>query len=122
MSMIAWAPEVSRVMDTLAAETQESTAIRFLFVKSQLAYPRSSGHDLRAFHMMRELANLGHSVGLVTRVRPTDDAVRGIRLDFRTTLSERMVADHRTLSRLSWPQARFASYFGVSEADTAAVT
>jgi len=108
--------------DTLAAATQESTEIRFLFVKSHLAYPRSSGHDLRAFHMMRALATLGHPVGLVTRVRPTDDAVRGIRLDFRTTLTERMADDPRTCSRLSWPQARFASYFGVSEADTAAVS
>lgn len=102
--------------------TQEPETVRFLFVKSHLAFPRSSGHDIRAFHMMRALADLGHSVGLSTVVRPAGDAVRGIALDFQTTLSERKLDNGRTRIPLSWAQARFASYFGVSDGQIAAVS
>jgi glycosyltransferase involved in cell wall biosynthesis len=103
-----------------AAVRKPSTPLRFLFVKSHLAYPRSSGHDIRAFHMMRALAELGHPVGLVTAVRPIDEAVRGSGLEFQTTLAERSTTDERRPS-LTWAQRRYASYFGVSDRDRALV-
>ena len=40
----------------------ETHTLRLLFVKECLAWPRSSGHDVHTFHMMRALASLGHSL------------------------------------------------------------
>src|SRR4029079_12202238 len=94
--------------------------LRFLFVKSDLAYPRASGHDIRAFHVMRALADLGHPVGLLTAVRPIEEAVRGIGLEFQSTVAECGKNDQRRPS-LTWAQRRYASYFGVSDRDRASV-
>ena len=41
--------------------------MRFLFVKTFLAWPRSSGHDVLTHGMMRALQDLGHETGLLTR-------------------------------------------------------
>ena len=36
--------------------------MRLLFVKHSLVWPRSSGHDVHTFHMMKACAELGHEV------------------------------------------------------------
>ncbi len=62
--------------------------MRLLFVKERLAWPRSSGHDVHSFYMMRALAELGHSVGLVTLSPPTPEAIQGLRLECCECLAE----------------------------------
>ena len=37
--------------------------MRFLFVKPRLAWPRSSGHDVHCYHLMKALAERGHLLG-----------------------------------------------------------
>jgi hypothetical protein len=38
--------------------------MRLLFVKHSLAWPRSSGHDVHTFHMMKACGEMGHDVFL----------------------------------------------------------
>ena len=54
--------------------------MRLLFVKEALAWPRSSGHDVHCFHMMRALAALGHETSLATLRPPVEEAVAGLPL------------------------------------------
>ena len=54
--------------------------MRYLFVKDSLAWPRSSGHDVYAFFMMRALARLGHQVALATTASPAPEATEGAEL------------------------------------------
>src|SRR5262245_30205532 len=90
--------------------------VRFLFVKDTLAWPRSSGHDVHSYYMMRALTQLGHEVSLLTAAEPAQDAVRGLALTKQRTFIEleeftREVLPPSTLSPL---QERFRSYWGVS--------
>ena len=91
--------------------------MRLLFVKEALAWPRSSGHDVHCFHMMRALAGLGHEVSLATVKRPADDAVAGLPLRTRVCLAEGAATDGAAeplpLSRM---QERFRSYWGIEPA------
>lgn len=84
MSTIA--PLVDSPSTLVTPDPRGSRPLRFLFAKNQLVYPRSRGHDIRAFNMMRQLAALGHSVGLATFTRASDSALNGLRLDYRTAL------------------------------------
>jgi glycosyltransferase involved in cell wall biosynthesis len=89
--------------------------MRYLFVKKSLAWPRSSGHDVHSYYMMRALAQLGHEVSLATVREPTSAAIEGLSL-----------ASHRILSsdgggsdegvRFTWLQERFRSYWGIEPA------
>ena len=54
--------------------------MRLLFVKESLAFPRSSGHDVHCFHMMRALMDRGHSIALVTQAQPSPEALAGLTL------------------------------------------
>ena len=54
--------------------------MRLLFVKEELSWPRSSGHDVHAYHMMRACAALGHDVSLATSSEPSSGAVAGLPL------------------------------------------
>jgi glycosyltransferase involved in cell wall biosynthesis len=94
--------------------------MRLLFVKDVLAYPRTSGHDVHAYHMMRALAELGHEVGLATVDPPTESALAGLRLTGRWSLDEPVIADgwHPRLTGL---QERFRSYWGIPKGRIAAV-
>ena len=40
--------------------------MKLLFIKQSLSWPRSSGHDVHGFHMMKACAALGHDVSLAT--------------------------------------------------------
>ncbi len=54
--------------------------MRLLFVKPSLSWPRSSGHDVHCFHMMRALIGPGHEVSLATVKRAAREAVDGLAL------------------------------------------
>ena len=88
--------------------------MRILFVKHTLAWPRSSGHDVHAFHMMKALGQLGHQVALATVVGPSAAATDGLQLQHEEVLSARtdQVPKRGTLTPL---QERFRSYWGVDE-------
>jgi glycosyltransferase involved in cell wall biosynthesis len=89
--------------------------LRLLFVKESLAWPRSSGHDVHCFHMMRALAGLGHEVSLATLARPADEAVAGLPLRGRFELGGDAPPDGRPAEPLplSRMQERFRSYWGI---------
>jgi glycosyltransferase involved in cell wall biosynthesis len=90
-----------------------SRPLRLLFVKRELIFPRSYGHDITGYNMMRALAQLGHKIGLLTVVAPTTQAIDGLDLEWRATLGSLPPA----ASTLTLPglQAKFASYFGVTK-------
>lgn len=88
--------------------------MRLLFVKEALAWPRSSGHDVHCYHMMRALSRVGHDVALATVHRPAEDAVRGLPLGRYDCLGEAAEANGDTPpSRLSKMQEKFRSYWGI---------
>ena len=52
--------------------------MRLLFVKESLAWPRSSGHDVHCYQMMRALAAQGHSISLAAVHPPLPKALEGL--------------------------------------------
>ena len=96
--------------------------MRFLFVKEMLAWPRSSGHDVHCYHMMRALAELGHEVSLLTRTSPNPESLAGVELARQQVFppGDGTNANGRPL-RLSNLQERFRSYWGIRTADIKAV-
>ena len=90
--------------------------MRLLFVKHSLAWPRSSGHDVHTFHMMKACGELGHEVSLATVVPPEPPAIEGatIREYVRLTAPLDMDADADPLpgTRL---QHKFRSFWGVED-------
>lgn len=96
--------------------------MRILFVKDTLAWPRSAGHDVHGYHMMRALENQGHTVGLLTRVPVDSEAIDGLRLALCQTLET--VAEAETNQpplNLNYLQERYRSYWGVERAAIRAV-
>jgi glycosyltransferase involved in cell wall biosynthesis len=90
--------------------------MHLLFVKENLAWPRSSGHDVHCYHMMRALAELGHELSLVTLHRPAAEAIDGLPLAHREALADPVkpgVNGHGPLP-ISKLQERFRSYWGIS--------
>jgi glycosyltransferase involved in cell wall biosynthesis len=83
--------------------------MHFLFVKNSLAWPRVSGHDVHTYHMMRSLAELGHTITLTTQSRPTADALAG--LDLAGVMQ--WEAGETTLPLLRGWQEKFRSYWGI---------
>ena len=98
--------------------------MRFLFVKENLAWPRSSGHDVHSFYLMRALAEQDHIVSLATVVPPTAEGVRGLnlaatfQLDAAAGIGNGSSQEPITLSRF---QERFRSYWGIPESRIRAV-
>ena len=92
--------------------------MRVLFVKPSLVYPRTSGHDVYCYFMMKGIAAEGAEVALLT-AEPTDPkAVEGIKLLFCGQLDSVEPAQPRQLSYL---QERFRSFWGVSQAQLESV-
>ena len=89
-----------------------------LFLKRSLAWPRATGHDVHAYHLMRACAAEGASVHLATTHPPAAEAVRGLGLGSCTTLDAVAAGSPPALSRL---QERFRRYYGVPQAELAAV-
>jgi glycosyltransferase involved in cell wall biosynthesis len=94
--------------------------MHLLFVKETLAWPRSSGHDVHCFHMMRALAGLGHEVSLLTAAEPAAEAVARLPLALRRCFGAGGGPPGPVvpMTRL---QERFRSYWGVGEDRIAAV-
>lgn len=87
--------------------------MRLLFVKPALVWPRTSGHDVYCYYMMKALAALGADVSLLTVEETDPRAVDGIALSFCGRLSDEPPASP---VRLPWLQERFRSFWGVSHA------
>ena len=86
--------------------------MQFLFVKSSLQYPRSSGHDVHCFEMMRALGEQNASVGLLTVAPPSDDATKGLDLQWQGTFSD--LPSSKVRPKLGWLQKKYCSYWGVA--------
>jgi glycosyltransferase involved in cell wall biosynthesis len=90
------------------------TLVRLLFVKEALAWPRSSGHDVHCYHMMRAVAASGHDIALATLHRPADEAIRGLPLGRYDCLGDATEVNGDTPApRLSKLQEKFRSYWGI---------
>jgi glycosyltransferase involved in cell wall biosynthesis len=88
--------------------------MRLLFVKPALVWPRSSGHDVQCYYMMKALADEGAEVSLAT-VDPTDPrAVEGIRLAHCVQLDRTLPIDANA-SSLTYLQERFRSFWGIDK-------
>jgi glycosyltransferase involved in cell wall biosynthesis len=88
--------------------------MRLLFIKHSLAWPRSSGHDVHAFHMMQACVQLGAIVSLATVRTPVPEALAGLPLARQIPLD--VVAPAMIPTRaipLTKMQERFRSYYGV---------
>ena len=87
--------------------------MRVLFVKPSLVWPRTTGHDVYCYYMMKGLADLGAQVSLLTAAETDPRAVEGIALVSCDRLTDQAPAQS---PKLSWLQERFRSFWGVSEA------
>lgn len=94
--------------------------MRFLFVKPSQSWPRSSGHDVHGYHMMRALGELGHEVALATIERPTAEALDGLELCGVEVLDDHLNGSSPPIRLTRW-QERFRSYWGVDRERVAAV-
>jgi glycosyltransferase involved in cell wall biosynthesis len=94
--------------------------MRLLFVKPELVWPRTSGHDVYCYYMMKALAEAGADVSLATQQDTKPAAVEGVRLEHLTRLPSAMPAGVAP-TKLPWAQERFRSFWGVEHAHIAAV-
>ena len=85
--------------------------MRLLFVKEELSWPRSSGHDVHAYHMMRACAALGHDVSLATSSEPSSGAVAGLPLQALYAFDAWPSA--RSAPPATWLQRKFRDFYGV---------
>jgi len=89
-------------------------ALRILFIKHALVYPRTTGHDIRCFEMLRAFHRLGHHVALAT-VAPSDlEALEEIGIPC-FSLSDTSANGQHSKTALSYRQERFRSFWGISE-------
>src|SRR5690606_35027078 len=86
--------------------------MRLLFVKARLAWPRTHGHDVHCFEMVKALAGMGHDVALATDQPPSDRAIEGLDLRARWVLEE--AGAGAAPPPLSYLQERYRSYWGIS--------
>lgn len=87
--------------------------MRILFVKGSLGWPRTVGHDVHAYGMMRALAALGHEIGLATTVPVEPRAVEGLTLAGQWALGGSASRDAADAVVMSYLQERYRSYWGV---------
>ncbi len=88
--------------------------MRLLFVKHSLVWPRSSGHDVHTFHMMKACAELGHEISLATVVPPEPKATEGLTLRHYVRLTA-PIDDTGDSLESTWLQRRFRSFWGVDD-------
>src|SRR5262245_43214968 len=89
--------------------------MRLLFVKPALVWPRTSGHDVYCYYMMKALAEEGAEVSLATIDETDPRAVEGIRLAHCRRLADSLPPGVSP-KPLPWLQERFRSFWGVSHA------
>lgn len=85
--------------------------MKILFVKESQSYPRSSGHDVHGFHMMKQLGELGHSIGLLTSTPTLAQAVEGVDLVYNQRFSD--LEKPEQVASLGGLQGKFVSYWGI---------
>src|SRR5437762_3110674 len=90
--------------------------MRLLFVKPALVWPRTSGHDVYCYHMMKALAEEGAEVSLATVEETDPRAVDGVRLAHLARLDQTLPAGSTSRASLTRVQERFRSFWGVSHA------
>jgi glycosyltransferase involved in cell wall biosynthesis len=91
--------------------------MRLLFFKQSLAWPRESGHDVHAFHMMQACAQLGAEVSLATVRTPSAESLNGLPLARHFALDVDSTAATATRAMpLTRMQERFRSYYGIPAA------
>lgn len=88
--------------------------MRFLFVKTSLGWPRATGHDVHAFHMMQALVRLGHDVALMTQHTPQSEATAGLKLAAQFAVGA--AQGGAIIPQLSGLQERFRRYYGIESA------
>jgi glycosyltransferase involved in cell wall biosynthesis len=88
--------------------------VKLLFAKHSMIWPRSTGHDVYTFYMMKEFAALGHEVSLATVVEPEGHALDGLDLKERIRLDGPGAVDGEAMPG-TWLQKRFRSFWGVSD-------
>lgn len=93
--------------------------MRLLFVKHSLVFPRSSGHDVHTFYMMKACATLGHEVALATVTDPEGPALEGLSLRHRYRLGDRQ-PDPAPFPA-TWLQRKFRSFWGVEPGQISAL-
>jgi glycosyltransferase involved in cell wall biosynthesis len=104
----------------LADLRHEGDPLRLLFTKHSLAWPRSSGHDVHTYFMMKACAALGHQVALATTTEPSPAAVNGL------SLSAQFLLDCPRNGCVSkpvgtWLQRRYRAFFGIPESRVVAL-
>jgi glycosyltransferase involved in cell wall biosynthesis len=93
--------------------------VRILFAKHSLLWPRSTGHDINLFYMMKTCAALGHEISLATVLEPAPDAVAGLQLTAQMSLGAE--TGNGAVASSTRLQTRFRSYYGVTEAQMSAL-
>jgi glycosyltransferase involved in cell wall biosynthesis len=93
--------------------------VRLLFVKTSLAWPRATGHDVYTYHTMKACAELGHDISLATASEPRPEALEAIQLMARFRLD--LMAPTANTLPATWLQKRFRSFWGVPDSHIAAL-
>lgn len=94
--------------------------MRLLFAKHTLAFPRSSGHDLRTYNLARACAAIGHEVALATVAEPSAAALDGLTLARRFSLGGPLVGSTNGF-HATYLQRKFRSFWGVEDAQVSAL-
>jgi glycosyltransferase involved in cell wall biosynthesis len=89
--------------------------MRLLFVKHALAWPRTSGHDVHTFYMMKACAELGHEIALATVVVPDPRAIDGLPLVAIVALDTNDLGGTVPI-RATALQHRFRRFWGIPDA------
>ena len=90
--------------------------MRLLFVKERMAWPRSSGHDVHTYHLMREMAAQGHAVALAAMAPVPPEAVADGGFEAEYCFDERtppVPSESDYPIALSKVQEKFRGYWGV---------
>lgn len=90
-----------------------------MFVKERMAWPRSSGHDVHTFHLMRALAARGEAVALASMAPVPSEAVAGGGFEAEYCFDERVPphpADAEFPLALTKSQEKFRNYWGIDPA------
>jgi glycosyltransferase involved in cell wall biosynthesis len=94
--------------------------MRLLFVKTSLEWPRTTGHDVYCYHMMKALGELGAEIALATVEDVDPRAIEGVRVCCVGRLTDEAPGTPPTW-RLTPLQERFRSFWGVRHGQIEAV-
>lgn len=93
--------------------------MRVLFVKQSQSFPRSSGHDVHGYFMMRALQDLGSRISLLTRRPVSPEAVEGLELEWCGDYAALPEPNH--YPKVTGLREKFRTFWGVDEVSSAKV-